>query len=252
MYEMKILRLPQLKGNLPRSCRKALSSVQLFLGALICLAQPLSASSSAEPSPIIELPITIIDSRVVVQASIAQYSLQLVLDTGASSSALFQSEDQDFAALEAIGHAQIIFPGLDEKVNGSKLQPVPIMLGTHQYIPRKLLRIERRPPVGDRLNFKFDGVLGQDFFSSYIVEIDPANSLLRLHENGTNLSLDFRTTLNLHMKGTSPHIQLSATLPWEKSSLKVTKSLLLDTGYPGTMVIWNKKHFRWANSQKGE
>ena len=223
------------------------------LTALLFIFLPIASSDAyATATPLAELPIHIIDNRVVVEASIEQYSLQLVLDTGASTTAIFESEKQAFPDLQAYGTAHILFPGLDQTIAGSRLIPVPIRFEGHSYLPEKLVRIERRTPVGNRLNFRFDGVLGQDFFGEYVVEIDPEKLLLRLYSKGTNLSTYFRTKVAMHMKGTAPHIRVNSRMPWEQSKTIVTKTLLLDTGYSGVMVIWSKKHFKWANNQAGQ
>lgn len=43
------------------------------------------------------------------------------------------------------------------------------------------------------------------------------------------------------MKDSAPHIRFRTRLPWEKNHS--LKELLLDTGYPGAMVIWNRRQF---------
>jgi len=167
-----------------------------------------------------------------------------VLDTGATSTALFQSAGFEFDDLEKNGTADILFPALDQMVEGSRLAPVDIRFGDHVYTPDDVLLIHKRPPVGDRLNFKFDGVLGQDFFSRYVVEVDPKELKVRLHAKGTNLRRQFFTSLKLSFKGSSPYIQFNNKFPWEMR--QSTKELLLDTGFPGLMVIWNERHFSMA------
>ncbi|MBL4836086.1 MAG: hypothetical protein JKY34_00795 [Kordiimonadaceae bacterium] len=221
------------------------SSLTRFLFILvIATGSPAFARDIDWPVPLAEIPIRILDNRIVINARIADYQLELVLDTGASSSALFQSTKQDFADLVTERRAEIVFPALDETVSGSRLKTMPIYLGDHTYLPDRLLRIERRPPIGDRLNFRFDGVLGQDFFEQYVVEIEPKTNMLRLYTSGEKLKKKFKTILKLHMRGTAPHIRFRSKLPWEQTA--VTKELLLDTGYPGAIAIWERSHFNQA------
>lgn len=210
---------------------------------MLLVLPPLSAQETS-PQAIAELPLKVMRNRMVVNVPMAGYNLNLVLDTGASSTALFQSAKYDFSDMEASGKADIIFPALDAIVQGSTLKPQPITFGQQEFVPERLLLIDRASEVGDRLNFKFDGVLGQDFFNSYVVEIDPKAEILRLYPPGTDLAKSFKYQLKLHMKESAPHVQFHSKLPWEH--IAVTKDLMLDTGYPGAMVIWAKQHFRQA------
>jgi len=196
------------------------------------------------PRPLTVIPINMVNNRVVVRVPVADYELNMVLDTGATSTALFQSADHGFEDLEKTGTAQILFPALDTAVTGSRLAPIAIHFGKHAYKPKNLLLIHDRPQVGDRLNFKFDGVLGQDFFGQYVVEINPKSSVLRLHKKGTRLRRYFSTPIRLQLKNNAPHIRFDHKFPWERR--RTTKELLLDTGFPGLMVIWNEYHFAMA------
>ena len=227
---------------------------KLFFFLLLLLPTVAQAANEAERTasrektvPLAVLPTEMVNNRTVVHLPIANYFLHMVFDTGASNTALFQSRDFAFDDLEKVGPAKILFPALNEAVEGSRLAPIPIQFGDHTYTPKKLLLIHKRPPVGDRLNFKFDGVLGQDFFSNYVVEFDPKAHVVRLYTAGTNLRRNYFTRLRLHMKQSAPHIVFNTQLPWEKRSS--FKKLLLDTGFPGLMVIWNARHFSMAVGQ---
>lgn len=197
-----------------------------------------------KPHPLAEIPIEIVNNRVLVEIKLADYQLDMALDTGASSTALFQSKGLHYEDLAVQDTANIIFPALDEIVEGVKLQPLPIFIGDHEYMPGRLIRVDRRPPIGDRLDLRFDGVLGQDFFGSYVVEINKHENIMRLYAAGTNLTKHFKTKLPLFMKGTAPHIAVRTKMPWEKTSIR--KELMIDTGYPGAMVIWGDQHFQKA------
>jgi len=215
-----------------------------FLALAIGLTSGAIAGETLKPAPLTQVPIEIINNRVMITVPVAHYSLSLTLDTGASSTALFQSNQYTFNDLSVIGDANIIFPALDKIVQGFKLAPVPITFGAHTYMPDRLLKIDRQPTIGDRLNFKFDGVLGQDFFSTFVVEINRETLTMSLYPAGTNLSKYFRGSLPLYMKGTAPHIKLYNKMPWEKQNQ--SKEFMLDTGYPGAMVLWGNKHFHLA------
>jgi len=217
----------------------------LFIASVVVSPSRSLGASKSSPEPLAEIPIEIVNNRTVVHVPVADYFLHMVLDTGASKTALFQSDDFTFDDLEKNGRAKILFPALDETITGSRLMPIDIMFGEHTYRPQSILLIHKRPPVGDRLNFKFDGVLGQDFFAAYVVEMDSRNRLLRLYARGTDLSgANNFTKIKLHLKGGSPHIKFTNKFPWERA--RSEKELLLDTGYPGLIVLWNDRQFRLA------
>jgi len=220
------------------------SWINIVSALTICVLIAQVSVAEEKPMPLAEIPIEKVNNRTVVHIPVANYWLHMVLDTGASSTALFQSSDYEFADLEKTGRARILFPALDEEVEGTRLAPVAIKFGPHTYQPDSLLLIHKRPPIGDRLNFKFDGVLGQDFFMQYVVEIDHIGHVLRLYTKGTDLRKHFFTRIGLHMKGSSPHIKFENTMPWER--WKSTKELLLDTGFAGLMVLWNERQFKLA------
>lgn len=209
----------------------------------------------AKAKAITEVDIMSVNNRIVVKATAGPYDLHLVLDTGATKTALFQSEDMTYSELETAGKAEIMFPALDEKVTGTRLAPFDIKIGTMTYRPQKPLMILKRPPIGDRLNFAFDGVLGQDFFMHYVVEVDPHDEVMRVYARDTDLSDNYPVQLNLRLHGTTPYIDFYHPLPWERSHIRLRdpttrKSMLLDTGYPGVMVVWNAAHFKKIVSDK--
>lgn len=209
-----------------------------------CVAYLPVSAASEKPPPLLELPINIINNRTVVEAAIAGYSIALILDTGASTTSLFQSKAQDFSTLQTNGQAHVLFPALNISLTGQKLVRQTVTIGTLEFEAENILLIHNKHSISDRLDIQFDGVLGQDFFNSYVVEVDPHKNLLRLYSPGTDLRRFYRTKLRLHMKEMAPHIKLTSKMPWE--SISATKELMLDTGYPGFMVFWSEKHFKGA------
>lgn len=199
---------------------------------------------ASKPMPLATLPIKLVNNRVLVQVPVGHHTIKMALDTGASSTALFQSPEYDFTDLQIEGDANILFPALDEVIKGVRLAPLPLKFDGYVYTLKRPLRVDRRPPVADRLNARFDGVLGQDFFHDHVVEINRETKTIKLFAKSTDLSGRFRTTLPLVMKGSAPHVRLRSRLPWEKRIH--AKELMLDTGYPGAMVIWGDEQFQQA------
>lgn len=212
--------------------------------ALILLAlssTTLAATDKGKPTPVTVLPIQIVDNRIQLSVLIEQYTLKFALDTGATRTVIFQSDRYSFADLPSVSEAKVAFPALDEVVTGINLAPLRIELGEHSFTPERPILIKQRPPIGERLSFNFDGILGQDFFKSFVVEIDPKSKTLSLYPVDTILKPYYPTIIPLYMKDNAPHIRFRTRLPWEKRH--GLKELLLDTGYPGAMVIWNRRQF---------
>lgn len=196
------------------------------------------------PDPLVKLPFELINNRVQLSLSTPTHELNFVLDTGASRTVLFQSNTEDFAALPVKANTNVIFPALNESVEGSELAPFPIFIGGIRFTPSRPILIKQRPPIGDRLNFNFDGILGRDFFQSYAVEINPYSQVLKLYPAGTDLRRRFQSHIPLYMDKNMPHVRFRSKLPWEKDPS--LKELLLDTGYAGALVIWGRRHFKKA------
>lgn len=217
------------------------SILHIAVFTLLASTRPLLAET---PEPLAELNIELVDNRVQISVPVENYNLRLALDTGASRTVIFQSKKYSFDDLPSLDETNVIFPALDEVVTGKKLAPISISFGYAVFSPEKPILIQQRPPIGDRLSFEFDGILGRDFFRNYVVEIEPKTLRLRLYPKGTNLRSKFKTQIPLYMSGEAPHIRFRSVLPWEKNPSM--KELLLDTGYPGAMVIWDKQHFKRA------
>ncbi len=218
---------------------------KIFILALIAVPYGLpTAADDNSPSPLAEISYDLVNNRVQLTATIESTELHFLVDTGASRTVLFQTEKHPFNTLPQVGQTDVIFPALDETISGITLGSIDIKIGQHIFNPPQALLIQQHTPVGDRLSFKFDGILGQDFFEKYLVEVNPKTRIFRIYPGGTKLKKRFRTRLALHMIGGAPHIKFINKFPWEHYSK--TKKLLLDTGYPGSMVIWSERHFRKA------
>lgn len=227
-----------------KACWHRVLVFRILVLTLISLSLSLKSLADDGPTPLTEIPYDLVNNRVQLAVTIDNTELNFLLDTGASKTVLFQTEKHQFDNLPQIGHTNVIFPALDETISGITLGSIQIEIGQHTFRPPQALLIQQHIPVGDRLSFKFDGILGRDFFHKYLVEVDPRIRILRIYPGGTKLKKRFRTRLALHMVGGAPHIKFINKFPWEHFAK--TKKLLLDTGYPGSMVIWSGRHFRKA------
>lgn len=206
-------------------------------------------SRSAKPQPIAVLPFYPETNRIRLDAQINGHKLRLLLDSGATTTVLFTTASDAVASIERTGDAQLTFPALDSTFKGERLAPVTMDFSGHMFTAEKVVAFQDNGEVQASLMLGYDGILGQEFFSQHTLEVDPKKRKVNVYPAGTDLSKGYRSTHRLHMQGTAPHILFSSRLPWEQFSSP--KVMLLDTGYPGTMVIWDETHFIKA-SNSGE
>ena len=199
------------------------------------------ASPSGKPQPIARLPFYPETNRIRLDAHINGHKLRLLLDSGATTTVLFTTASEAVSSIERTGDAQLTFPALDSTFKGERLAPVTMDFSGHLFTAEKVVAFQDNGEVQSSLMLGYDGILGQEFFSTHALEIEPKTRTLNIYPAGTDLSKGYRSVHQLHMQGTAPHILFSSRLPWEQFSSP--KVMLLDTGYPGTMVIWNETHF---------
>ena len=224
----------------------ALSIVLLFAGASQTGAMETS-TKKLRPSPVAELPITIINNRVHVDFWVGGTRLAFLLDTGATSSIFFQSNHIDALNPTFTGNANLSFPAISRAVEARRIESMPLDHGAFRFVSLRGLYVQTEAAISSQLEAEYDAILGQEFFRAFVVEIDPLEKLMRLYAPGTNLEEYFSIKQKLYMEGHTPHIRFYSKMPWE--TRHTSKALLLDTGYPGSMVLWNRKHFALASRQ---
>jgi len=199
-------------------------------------------------SAIAEIPIDFVNNRVqvVLTAGPDNTPLTFLLDTGATSSVFFQSAQLDAVPMAFSGSSKLSFPAIDAKVTGSRIISVPLHFGDFTFESKRGIYIPANEQVSTQLRIEYDAILGREFFEAFTVEIDPADKMMYLYKAGTDLRGNFVVSQRIYLEGRTPHIQFVSQMPWERRSSK--KTMLLDTGYPGSLVIWNKKHFLQASN----
>ena len=220
----------------------------LFSGASQAVAAS-KPTTKHKPTPLAEVPVDIVNNRVQFTMTVGDTQLLILLDTGATSSIFFQSEKLAAIAPDISGKTRIAFPALSRSVNGWRIKALTMKSGGFTHISRGGLLIEEQNSVAAQLEAQYEAIFGQDFFRSYTVEIDPANRLMRLYAPGTDLEPHYNSSHRLFMEGHTPHIKVFSEMPWEER--QTSKALLLDTGYPGSMVLWSERHYRQAK-RKGQ
>lgn len=220
--------------------------LKLKLSIFISFSILASLGAQATPTPIATFPIEIIDNRTHIRFDGPDGPVTFLLDTGATSSIFFDTALIPDAALQGTDEAKISFPAIGKAAMGKRLGNVRLSEGSSTFISQDGLLITGNGDVRRALEANFSGIIGQELFERYVVEIDPQEEKLRLYRPGSDLDDGYELEHKLRMLGHTPYIAFKSQLPWEKRSS--VKNMLLDSGYPGGMVFWSKKHFMQATS----
>lgn len=209
------------------------------------LFSPVSVSY-AKPSPLAIFPIKIVDNRTHILFDGPNGKRSFLLDTGATSSVFFESNNVPESAYDDSDETQIRFPAVNKSVTGKRISTYTLRSGDATFESRGGVLLSDDKSLKNALEAEFSGIIGQELFTRYVVEIDPENEEMRLYENGTDLRDEHEIEHYLRMEGRTPYITFRSRLPWEKSVSR--KNMLLDSGYPGGMVLWNRKHYMMVTS----
>lgn len=189
------------------------------------------------------IPFEFENNRIRLTVDMDGAQLKVLLDSGASTSVLF--DDEIFASIPSTSKsASVLFPALDEEVSGVKLQPISLNLSGQRVQLKDLVLLNDKSNLKQRLLLRYDGIIGQELFELYTVEVDPALKEIRLFGRGTDLGPKYRTKYTLHLRNGAPHIRMRSKMPWEQTP--TAKEMLVDTGYPGAIVFWDSMHYRRA------
>lgn len=200
------------------------------------------ADRQAEPLAV--LPIEIVDNRTHLLIDGPDGPARFLLDTGATSSVFFDPTFIAEGTLDGAKSAKLNFPAIGRAVQAQRLSTVTLRAGASMIESEGGLLLPPDSGIGEALDADFAGIIGQELFKRYVVEIDPLHSVARLYSPATDLEADYELEHSLRMVNRAPYITFRSQLPWEKSATK--KDMLLDTGYPGGMVFWSETHFMKA------
>lgn len=224
--------------------RFALHRVAFLMLTVASLAPGTTTAQDSIPAHKAEIPFEFENNRIRLTMELQGTAITMLLDSGASTSILFGHDHDLITSLKAVGKTAILFPALDERIEGDTIENVELLLAGEPILLEKMVRLDSKSDLRARLLLRYDGILGQEFFQQFAIEIDPAARVLRLYDRGSDLSALYRTTHTLYMQDDAPHIRFRSKMPWE--TMPSTKEMLVDTGYPGAIVFWDSTHYRKA------
>jgi hypothetical protein len=179
-------------------------------------------------SPIV-VPIEVVYGGLIfMTARINDTPMSFVLDTGAEATVLNSSRLAKLG-LQGLGHFATGAGGGDVEL--SYVQGVTTKVGDaktgeaivrDQIVAAVLLDALERP-----LRRPLDGILGYDFISRFVVEIDYKNKLLRLHDRATYKHAGSATAQRMTLEDSTPFINAALEVPGKPN---IGGRFILDTG----------------------
>jgi hypothetical protein len=195
----------------------------------------------------IQLPFELIDNRVVITVKHkTQGDMKMLVDTGASTSVLFRSPLIFDNPLPTKGYKRVHFPAFGIRSLGQKIEELPIQTANWYYTLRNIAYIHVPSIMAENTNTLFDGIIGRQLFEDYTVGVNIDTRTLVLTSKDIDISKRYDQSIPLELKTQTPFIKVSAILPWENFTSR--KKLMIDTGYPGTIVFWGSKHYKNATA----
>lgn len=221
----------------------------------LCVSQPLPLDASsvppvsksafdAVPAPISVLPVTIEANRIHFTAMVSGKPLIFLLDTGSTTSVVFESASLPAEMFNLGPTVKVAFPALNRTAQSQRIHNLKLDLSGISFDATDSVFMNQNEKVNLHLDRNYDGIVGQEFFRTFTVEIDPQTLTLSLYPTGTDLAKYYQIGHKVRMSDGLPHIRHRSKMPWEQRASP--KDLLLDTGYPGHVVIWDRRQFRAA------
>ena len=154
------------------------------------------------------------------------------LDTGASATVL----DLDLArelGLSIQGSLAVSGRG-EQKPEVKLVSGVSFALSEVEIVDQTVITLPLRALVEHRLGRAIDGVLGFDFLSRFVTEIDYEEQRLRLHHPAAFSYQGDGSTVPMRIIGSQPHIEASIKLG---ASPPIQGLFMLDTGSGGALTL---------------
>lgn len=188
------------------------------------------------------LPFKLIDDHIILPVRVnGSDPLNFVLDSGAAASVIFESRATDKLSLELGGTLPVSGAGAGPDPVAYVAPVRDLSLG-HIHVKELslvYLPIASVPFFSNLDEVYFDGVIGAQFFSRYIVEIDHDQKLITFIEPETEAALDRVSgpqwqSLPLTITSGLPYLNTQVK---SESGDEVTVKLLVDTGFRGALSL---------------
>ena len=188
--------------------RKKTLLMTLFVASCAsCL--PLRASDSTnQPSPVARIPLELRHGTALVRAHAnGSQTLTFKLDTGFGVTTI-HPELVESLGLKRAGSLTIT--GIAGKEQADWLSGATFDIGDFTYSPRRVAMI---PSDAQRRRRSYDGILGAGFFRRFVVELDPAEHTMTLHDPGEFHYTGNGEIIPLRFRRDTPIVEATIDLP---------------------------------------
>jgi predicted aspartyl protease len=181
------------------------------------------ALSPAPIKPLAELDFEMVGNRIYLPAKLNGRNLSAIFDTGAGASAIDLALAND---LKIPGDQKIQAGGVGTaSVTGRILTGANLEVGEHTHSVNYAIPFSSLNASEGR---KLETILGYDFISKYVFEIDYAGKKMRVHAAGTKIE-NPGTEIPIRLVNGHPHIRAKLTLGGQTHDVEA----MIDSGATG-------------------
>ncbi len=188
------------------------------------------------------IPFQLINNTIIVQPKVNNIQLNLILDTGSGYNILFAFPEKDSIAFYNTSKIKITGPGMDEPIDAymSKNNNIEFKSLSSNKLD-VILMIEEKYSFTTTIGIPIHGILGADFFTDNIVEIQYDAKKIIVYKKETkhylNKILNYKQ-LPFILKEKKPYVPVIINIDDKKLQ---NLELLVDTGLSDGLWIFEKE-----------
>ena len=188
------------------------------------------------------IPFRLVNNLPIVEVEINGTPLSFILDTGVKSTILFSLEDADSLQLRNTSPVKLQGLGSDGSLEALKSLNNRVKVGNALDNSHAIYIIfDSTLNFSPRMGIPIHGILGNEFFRNFIVEINYASEVIRIYDPKKHSLKPCRKCedMPLHFVSGKPYVSLQAAS--EKNIEEVT--LLVDSGSSDVLWLFDEKDF---------
>jgi predicted aspartyl protease len=198
-------------------------------------------------SHVATLPFKLVDQKILIPISVnGSQTLNFVLDTGSPATVIIASHKTNDLELKTEG--KLFVGGVGDKGNSqaSFVHNTDIKVGDLTIVDKSIVYIPLSGlPLFDNLDeIYFDGIIGYNLLSDFIVELDYDTSMMTLYDKETYSKAKYLkegwVSVQLSVEDYFPY--LSSKVKLSENSTPLDLKLLLDTGDSGSLALAPRTH----------
>lgn len=190
----------------------------------------------------ITIPFQLINNTIIVQPKVNNIQLNLILDTGSGYNILFAFPEKDSITFNNTSKIKITGPGMNEPIDAyiSKNNKIDFKSLSSKKLD-VILMLEDKYSFTTSIGIPIHGILGADFFTDNIVEIQYDTKRIVVYRKETKRFitkiLNYKKIF-FNIKDKKPYIPVSISIE-EKTQQNL--ELLVDTGLSDGLWIFEKE-----------